>query len=105
MARRTRAIEQVVRDQRTVDFQFLDNRDDDSDRTQWALCYASEIIRREVAANTWEAFWSTAVANLPPSDVARQLGMKIGAVYTAKCRVLARIRELSEELLEVEDEF
>jgi DNA-directed RNA polymerase specialized sigma24 family protein len=30
---------------------------------------------------------------LSPADVAQRLGMEIGAVYTAKCRVIAKLRE------------
>jgi len=42
------------------------------------------------------------VAMVSPKDVAARLGMKIGAVYTAKCRVLARIRQVVCELSEVD---
>lgn len=72
--------------------------DEIRDRERWAFCYASGIVRREVGASTWEAFWLTAVGCVAPQDVALRLGMKVGAVYTAKCRVLARIQDLVREL-------
>ncbi len=55
--------------------------------------WAAELVRREVQAETWQAFRATAVENRPPAEVARELGMSVGAVYIAKSRVTARIRE------------
>ena len=76
--------------------------DESLDCDRWALCYASEIVRNEVSDAAWDAFWLTAVAMVSPKDVAARLRMKIGAVYTAKCRVLARIRQVVRELSEVD---
>lgn len=64
----------------------------------WAFCYASGIVQREVDSKTWNAFSLTAVNGVPACDAAAQLGMKIGSVYTAKCRVLARIQNIVQDL-------
>jgi len=53
---------------------------------------AAEQVRREVHGETWQAFWETAIAETSPTDAARKLGMTVGAVRVAKCRVLARLR-------------
>ena len=53
---------------------------------------AAEKVRGEVHEETWQAFWETAVAETSPADAARKLGMTVGAVRVAKCRVLARLR-------------
>ena len=53
---------------------------------------AAEQVRREVHGETWQAFWETAIAETSPADAARKLGMTVGAVRVAKCRVLARLR-------------
>lgn len=59
-----------------------------------ALFYwAAEKVRCEVQATTWRCFWESAVLNRAPVEVAEELGVTIGTLYTAKCRVMARIRE------------
>jgi len=65
---------------------------------RWAFCYASGIVQREVDPTTWNAFRLTAVSGIPACDAAAQLGLKVGSVYTAKCRVLARIRDIVQDL-------
>jgi|SRR5579863_4217204 len=65
---------------------------------RWAFCYASGIVEREVDPKTWRAFWLTAVSGVPARDAAAELGMQVGSVYTAKCRVLARIQDIVQDL-------
>jgi RNA polymerase sigma-70 factor (ECF subfamily) len=72
--------------------------DEDRDWQQWAFCWAAGQVQREVAPATWRAFWLAAVEGLPPGEIAAHLGMKMGSVYAAKCRVLARIRKRIREL-------
>ena len=72
--------------------------EEESHWRQWAFCWASTRVQREVADKTWQAFWLTAVENQAPADVARQLGLSIGAVYAAKCRVLQRLRDAAREI-------
>lgn len=57
------------------------------------LAYAIEKVRPGFRPLTWQAFWQTAVDNRPIADVAAALGMSAGAVYIARSRVLARIRQ------------
>lgn len=54
---------------------------------------AAARVRGTFQASTWEAFWKTAVENQPAEAVATALGMSVGAVYIARSRVLARLRE------------
>lgn len=61
---------------------------------------AAEQVRDEFHPQTWKAFWETAVDGKNPKDVAAGLGMSAGAVYVAKSRVLARLREKVQELQE-----
>lgn len=55
--------------------------------------WASDQVCGEFAAKTWEAFRQTAVEDRADEEVAAALGMSPGAVYIARSRVLARLRE------------
>jgi RNA polymerase sigma-70 factor (ECF subfamily) len=66
------------------------------------LAAAARQVRGEVAGSTWEAFWQTSFGDRRPRDVARDLGMTVAAVYMAKSRVVARLRELVRQLQEGE---
>jgi RNA polymerase sigma factor (sigma-70 family) len=57
-------------------------------------------VRPEFQATTWQAFWQAAVEGRPCSDVADSLCISVGAVYIAKSRVLARLREEARQLLD-----
>jgi RNA polymerase sigma-70 factor (ECF subfamily) len=59
---------------------------------------ASETVRQEQSAKAWQAFWGTAVVGKSPAAVALELGMSSGAVRVAKCRVLARLKEVVSDL-------
>jgi RNA polymerase sigma-70 factor (ECF subfamily) len=60
--------------------------------------WAAEQVRPAFEPSTWLAFWRTAVEGQADADVARDLGLTAGAVYTAKSRVLDRIRRVLDEL-------
>lgn len=60
--------------------------------------WAAEQIRPMVDERTWMAFWQTAVEGVPPKEVAAALNTTVGNVYTAKCRVIARLRDVVEGL-------
>jgi RNA polymerase sigma-70 factor (ECF subfamily) len=71
------------------------DREDD-----WELEYqrrlasqAMELVKDEFQPNTWQAFRRTAVEGRPAQEVGDELKMTPGAVYVAKSRVLARLRE------------
>jgi RNA polymerase sigma-70 factor (ECF subfamily) len=89
----------------------LDNVADGNDGADlWELEYqrriaalAMERIRSEFQDNTWQAFVLTAVDGKPAADVARQIGMTPGAIYVAKSRVLARLKEEVETLRRQEE--
>jgi RNA polymerase sigma factor (sigma-70 family) len=53
---------------------------------------AAEQVRGEVQPATWQAFWETGVVGTSPADAAQKLGMTVGAIRVAKCRVLARLQ-------------
>jgi RNA polymerase sigma-70 factor (ECF subfamily) len=55
--------------------------------------WAAERSREHFRPATWQAFWLTYVEGKEPRTVGESLGMSVGAVYIARNRVLARIRE------------
>jgi len=66
---------------------------------QRVFAWAVERVRPQFKGPTWQAFWQTAVEGKSGEEAARALGMTVGAVYVAKCRVQARLRA---EIQEVE---
>jgi RNA polymerase sigma-70 factor (ECF subfamily) len=54
---------------------------------------AAESVRAAVKETTWQAFWLSAIDDLPAGEVARRAGISIGSVYIARSRVMARLRE------------
>jgi RNA polymerase sigma-70 factor (ECF subfamily) len=63
--------------------------------------WATQRVRREFEDGTWQAFWRTAVDGRSAKEVGDALQMSVGAVYTAKSRVVSRLRKVIEQ---VEDE-
>lgn len=59
---------------------------------------AMDRIRHEFHESTWRAFWMTAVDGKNPKEVAATLKLSPGAVYVAKSRVLARLRQEVQQL-------
>ena len=55
--------------------------------------WAAERIRGEFQETTWQAFWRTTVEERDGKTVAESLGLSVGAVYVAKSRVIARLKE------------
>jgi RNA polymerase sigma-70 factor (ECF subfamily) len=62
------------------------------DYRRYLIASALEQLRPEFRPETWAAFVRHGVDAAPASDVAKELGLTVGAVYAAKCRVLARLR-------------
>ena len=59
---------------------------------------AAEQVCGEVQPATWQVFWETGVAGASPAETAKKLGMTVGAVRVAKCRVLARLQAAVHEM-------
>lgn len=54
---------------------------------------AADDLRDEFQLATWNAFWLTAIEGLSAAKVAEETGKSVGAVYVARCRVMARLQE------------
>ena len=55
--------------------------------------WATEQIRSEFSEATWNVFWLTAIEGVPIAEVAMSTGRSAGAVYVARYRVIARLKE------------
>jgi RNA polymerase sigma-70 factor (ECF subfamily) len=90
---------------------LLNSQPDDRDSADtWEMEYqrrlaslAMERIQREFQEKSWQAFWRTAVEGQSAGDVSKQIGMSAGAIYVAKSRVLARLKEEVEAMQRQED--
>jgi len=85
----------------TTTNRLLDTQPDTNDGADaWEMEYqrrlaalAMERVKNEFQENTWRAFWLTAVDGVAVVDVAKQISLSPGAIYVAKSRVLARLKE------------
>lgn len=89
---------------------LLDSQPDGEGADTWELEYqrrlaslAMDRIKSEFQANTWQAFWLTAVEGLAAADAARRVGISPGAIYVAKSRVLVRLKEEVEAIRQQEE--
>jgi RNA polymerase sigma-70 factor (ECF subfamily) len=65
----------------------------DQDYCRTVFTWAAERVRPAVSPTTWQAFWQTAVEGKGSQEVADSLGLTVAAVYLAKGRVMARLKE------------
>ena len=85
-------------------------REEDGPDADWEREYqqrltdrAMDLVKGEFQTATWQAFWGTAVEGKPASEVGIGLKMSPGAVYVAKSRVLARLRDAVRKMIDEED--
>src|SRR5262249_14637029 len=53
---------------------------------------AAARVRDSFTESSWQAFWLTAVEGRSAQEVACQLGLSLGAIYTARSRILDKIK-------------
>ena len=56
--------------------------------------HAAKTVRDAVTPSTWRAFEMTVIDGYKVESAAKQIGISIGAVYTARSRVMFRLREV-----------
>lgn len=60
--------------------------------------WAATQVKQEVHPATWDTFWLTAVERVDPTEVAKQAGKSVGAVYVARSRVMQKIQARLSEI-------
>ena len=70
--------------------------DSDSDLMRRVI----QLVRNDFADSTWRAFWNVMIEGQSTEMVAQQLGISKWSVYQAKSRVLNRIRDELQGMVE-----
>lgn len=73
---------------------------DEAEYRRYLADRALQLAKREFAPATWQAFWGVVVEGRAAGEVAKQLGVTANAVYLARGRVLRRLREALEGLMD-----
>jgi RNA polymerase sigma-70 factor (ECF subfamily) len=71
--------------------------------TEWeqrVFAWACVEVRRTITETTWQAFWRTSIEGQSGKEVAASLGLSVVAVYRARSRVQARLKELVQSVQE-----
>ena len=76
------------------------NRQWDAEHDRYVLDCLLDLVEEEFEANTLQAFRRLALDGISGAEAARELEMSVAAVYVAKSRVLARIREEAAGLID-----
>ena len=94
----------------TTTNRMLDAQPSDAGDDAWELEYqrrlaalAMDRIKGEFQDKTWQAFWLMAVEGQSAAEVGRRVGLSPGAIYVAKSRVLARLKDEVEALRQQEE--
>ena len=76
------------------------NRQWDEEHDRYVLGCLLDLVEQEFGPATLQAFRRLALDGASGAEVAEELGMSVAAVYVAKSRVLSRIRQEAEGLVD-----
>src|SRR5262245_53820429 len=76
------------------------NRQWDEEHDRYVLDCLLDLVDEEFEPITLQAFRRLAFDGVSGAEAAKDLGLSVAAVYVAKCRVLARIRQEAEGLID-----
>lgn len=94
-------VRQKLEEQPAAEWDSAASWEEEYERSLAAL--AMKQVEGEFKPTTWRAFLATAVEGRAGAEVATELGMTVGAVYVARSRVMARLKEEVRRLQEIED--
>jgi len=72
---------------------------------QYVLRQLLVLAKPHFAPATWQAFVRVTIEGVPPDQVAKELELSLNAVCIAKSRVLSRLRQEAEGLVESSSSF
>src|SRR5262245_59337123 len=73
---------------------------DEAEYRHYLADRALQLAKPEFAPATWKSFWGVVVDGRPAADVAVELGLTTNAVYLARGRVLRRLRQVLDGLMD-----
>jgi RNA polymerase sigma-70 factor (ECF subfamily) len=73
---------------------------EEAEYRQHLVSRALRLMRAEFQPTTWQACWEHVVSGRPAAAVAAELGLSVDSVYAAKSRVLRRLRQELQGLLD-----
>jgi RNA polymerase sigma-70 factor (ECF subfamily) len=81
--------------------QFTEGKPDQALEESWQHEYQANLVRwaagqiqGEFNAQTWDAFWRTAIQGESAEAVAGELGLTLNALYIARSRVTSRLKQM-----------
>jgi RNA polymerase sigma-70 factor (ECF subfamily) len=95
-ARSATPLDSNVQPQASADAEALEERE----YRLYVIGRAMRLMVTEFEPATWQACWDTVMGGRPAAEVAAELGITVNAVYLAKSRVLSRLRQDLEGLLD-----
>ncbi|MEZ6137401.1 MAG: sigma-70 family RNA polymerase sigma factor [Pirellulaceae bacterium] len=98
----SQAISDSWLDDLTHDDGISEDAEFESEYRQSVFRVAANKVAQRVSATVWEAFEATAVRGQPAEQIAAQLGMSLGGLYVARCRVLKMLRSEVEQMEQAE---
>ena len=67
--------------------------------------YCARLLSQSVDGKQWQAFWQTAVQQRSVAEVAKELNMTAGAIYIARSRMMNRLRQEVNRVLNTHEEW
>ena len=64
------------------------------------VVWAAEQVRGEFIDTSWKAFWATMIEGRDVASVAEELSVTRGSIYMSRGRILKRIREKVDEVMQ-----
>ena len=75
----------------------MTDEDVDLERRRQIFRWAGAKARDQFSGTSWNAFWKTAVLGASVQNAAEELGISVGAVYTARSRIMQFLKQKVQE--------
>lgn len=76
------------------------DRSIDAEHDRFVVRRLLQLIEPEFRPQTWQAFQRHVLDGLPPATVAEELGLSVNAILIARSRILKRLREEAQGLID-----